>query len=450
MQPRSISRAIVAPALSVAARLRAPKLRSVVVLFLLLLVLAGTAVRVREAFLYNPLNEIYSDPGRHWGNAREPLSTVPYVLFDQPLFQIWLSIVQKWTLGEPTLIASYTAALSAVTPWLWYRFLRECVRSRALALVGWALLAWLPSWIGIFGYFMTETLFLPLMGASLWQTARARRTRTTASFCGAVALWTLAGLTRGIALPLGGIACALVWIYQRRRVRAAVTAAAVALLIAVPFGIRNHHFDYLWSPIGNGWPGNIYAASGSRDINMKLTRDGESWQYFFLSPALCAMQLAPWKWEPRRAGVISLSIDLRHGERDWQAAYQKHTLHGWAKLRLRWENVILVLFGESWPDNNMARRMARIAFPMRWIWPPLLLLSLGIAALRWRATLRQPLLPALIVTWFVVQAPSLLIINEGRYRKPLEGLLIADLVVVADAVAFRRRIRALERRAVAR
>lgn len=166
------------------------------------LILAGCLLRLLDPFYHNPAFHLFSDPLRHWDNARMPLAPGPMALLDPPFFQVWLSIVQKWTLGHPALIAVYAATMSLLTPWLWYRFLREMLSSRRLALLGWALFAWLPSWFDIFGYFMTETLFLPLLGASLWATARARRKQSTVSFCVMAVLWIFTALTRGIAAPI--------------------------------------------------------------------------------------------------------------------------------------------------------------------------------------------------------------------------------------------------------
>ncbi|MBV9947518.1 MAG: hypothetical protein JOZ69_11755, partial [Myxococcales bacterium] len=167
--------------------LQRPGLRGWASVALASLALAGCLVRVREAWWHNPMDELWSDPLRHWTFAGETLSTQPWALVDPPLYQVWLSVIQKWTLGLRPLAAAYAAALSIVTPWLWYRFLRETLDSRLLALLGWAALAWLPSWVTIFRYFMTETLLLPMMGASLWQTMRAHRRRTLSAFAGMVA-----------------------------------------------------------------------------------------------------------------------------------------------------------------------------------------------------------------------------------------------------------------------
>ena len=91
------------------------------------------------------------------------------------------------------------------------------------------------------------------------------------------------------------------------------------------------------------------------------------------------------------------------------------------------------MLGPSWPDSDPRSRVAQIANGMRWIWAPLFLLVVILAVARPHATLKRPLLPALIVTWFFFQASSLLAVNEGRYRKPLEGLLVAQVLALLDS-----------------
>ncbi len=394
---------------------------------------AAMAVRFHEAYVHNPMSHMWSDPARHWNFGTQTLHAEPWLVVDPPLFQMWLSLVQKITLGLPEMVAVYAGALSSFTPWLWYRFLHESVRRRGLALLGWALLAWLPSWIGIYSYFMTETLFLALLGASLWQTMRARRQRTVGSLAGMVVLWTLAGLTRGIAAPLAAVCGLWVWLRHPKKVRSAVCAVVILAGMLVPFAYRNHDFLGLWSPLGTGWPNQIYAESGNRDVHMNVQRDESHWRYEFLSPSQVQKPLEPVSdWAPSRVGVVEFSVDLRHGNADWAAAYQATAAHGMRRLRLRWENMILVLFGQSWPDNNPEYPMHVVVQTMRWIWAPLLLAVTLCAVLYRRIVWQRPLVPMLIATWFVFQAVSLLAVNEGRYRKPLEGLLVAEILILLD------------------
>jgi len=402
------------------------------------LILAGCLLRLIDPFYHNPAFHLFSDPLRHWDNARMPLAPSPMALLDPPFFQVWLSIVQKWTLGHPTLIAIYAATMSLVTPWLWYRFLREMLTSRRLAMLGWALFAWLPSWFDIFGYFMTETLFLPLLGASLWATARAHRKKTTASFCVMAVLWIFTALTRGIAAPIAAVAGLLVWYRHPLKWRAGVGAMLIAVIILGPLAYRNQTTFGFWSPFGSGWLNEIYAASGKREINLKFRWGTGSWTYGFRSPSVSYRQFEPLTdWSPEREGAVEVSVDLQQGARDWLAAARLTRAAPEDLLRFRLENLALVMAGETWPDSNQRHWTARLASSLRWIWAPLFVALVIVGTLNWRATLARPLVPAVIATWFCVQAVSLLAINEGRYRKPLEGLLIVQTLIVMDVLRRR-------------
>ncbi|HMY40634.1 MAG TPA: hypothetical protein PK011_15020, partial [Marinagarivorans sp.] len=55
-------------------------------------------------------------------------------------------------------------------------------------------------------------------------------------------------------------------------------------------------------------------------------------------------------------------------------------------------------------------------------------------------------LTAVIAAWFVVQGLIPIAINEGRYRKPLEGLLVAQIVLWLAARQGAIRLPVAERR----
>lgn len=416
------------------------ELEQVLRVVLIVLGMVGCALRFREAMLHNPMSHLFSDPLRHWDHGKAPLMSSPMALIDPPVFQMWMSLVQKITLGDPVLMGAYAGLLSVSTPWLWYCFMRDFLRSKTLALAGWAVLAWMPSWISIYSYTMTETLFLPLMGASLWQTVRARRLRTVGSFCGMVALWTLTGMTRGIGIPLAGMCGIWVWLRHPHKLRTIGWSLVIVFVMMAPIAVRNYRFLNLWSPLGSGWLNQVYAESGKKNIQISTVRDGSRVGYEFGSPSLYAKQLAPLSnWEPGRSGTVKVAIDLRRGTADWKATLEQTAAHGSERLRLRWENMVLVMLGESWPDNNMRYPVAAAASRLRWVWAPLMLAVLLVAAVRFRDTLARPLLPVLIVTWFVFQAPSLVAVNEGRYRKPLEGLLVVQVLVLVEHALERQR-----------
>lgn len=417
-----------------------PRKFAPVQLLLYALIALGCALRIYNVIVHNPVDHLWSDPQRHWDHASQPLVPSPMALFDPPAYQTWLSILQRVTMGIPGLVAAFVAALSIITPWCWYRFLRETLTSRTLALTGWATLALLPTWIGIYSYFMTETLLLPLIGLSLWMTRRAQRRPTLATFLAMVTLWLITGLTRGVTIPLAGVACALVWFQHPQKLRTALYSILILATTLTPLAIRNHHFLYLWAPHGNGWLTRIYAESGKREILLHLQREGARWEYGFTSPMMDERLFAPLsEWKSSRTGTVNVSVDLKHGSQDWAASLKQNAQTNERRWQLRAENIAYLFQGNSWPDNNREYFMGRLANLSRWLWFPLFLVITVLSAWQWRACLEKPLLPLLIATWFFFQAWLLVSVNEGRYRKPVEGLLIAQACILAEAYCRNKR-----------
>src|SRR5258705_3878580 len=189
-------------------------------LLLFAAILAGSFVRFNVALELPPNLRVWSDPARHWENATVPITHNPLNGIDPLMYQVWLMVVLKVTNGHA--MGIYAGILSAGTPWLWYRFLRELLPGKVLALTGYALFCWLPSWIGIFCYFMTETLVLPLLGLSLWFTWRCLRKATLESFVSVTILWLATVSTKQSLVPVAVIAMAWLWVNQAGKARRAV------------------------------------------------------------------------------------------------------------------------------------------------------------------------------------------------------------------------------------
>jgi len=405
-------------------------------ILLYVLVVAGEGVRLALPFLVNPLDHLWSDPGRWWDYATKTgIETPPLALIDPVFYQAWLSFVAKLTLDVPELVAAYTGILSAVTPWVWYRFFRELLPDdKRLALVGWAVTAWLPSWIGIYSYFMTETLLLPLLGLSLWLSWRSMRKGTSSAFLWASLVWALTGLTRGIAAPIAVAVMAFVWPRQKRRW---LDAAAMTLLVGsvlVFSGYRSYAKSGTFSPLGQPYMNEVYAKSGKAEIRVNYYSSrfpNLGYSYGFSSPSINNAILAPLSdWVTSRQGTVGVAIDLENQRRDWTAALAAVEKRVPSDIGLRLENLVLLLIGPSWPDENPAHLFERLGTWMRFVWLPILALGLftvlrpGVIA----SPGNRPLVLALLV-WTTVQGFSLMAVNEGRYRKPGEGLMIAALLV---------------------
>lgn len=410
---------------------------------LYLLICLGAWLRIDYIVQFNPIDHLWSDPLRHWEQGTEALRTDPMTLTDPVLYQIYIGVLGKLTLKDPLLVAFYTILLSLLTPWIWYRFLRELQPDRGIALAGWAALALLPSWIAIYGYFMQETLLLPLLGAALYTSWRCRRKQTLRSFLLMVALWALAGLTRGIAIPLAAVTCCWLWLEQGDRLRKAIFSSLLLALILGPLTYRAYQQLQIFAPHGNDKLVSLYTRSGHKRINIHYQREGSRWSYWFASPSTGERPLTPLSnWHTARSGVADVTIDLAKGKEDWQRALDQYPLTFSRYLWIARENLIYLFFGASWPDNNTERILDRLNIHTRWLWAPLALLLFIVTVRYWRRLEGNRLLPVLIAVWILVQGLLPIAVNEGRYRKPAEGMLLAQ---VALLLAARRRARSEER-----
>jgi 4-amino-4-deoxy-L-arabinose transferase-like glycosyltransferase len=397
-------------------------------------IIIGSLTRLTMPFMHNPLDHRWSDPGRWWGYVNNGVDTPPLALIDPVFYQAWLSFVAKFTLDIPVLVAIYTGLLSVITPWLWYRFLRELLPNKRSALLGWGILAWLPSWIGIYTYFMTETLLLPLLGLALWLSWRSYRKQDISSFVLAALIWTIAGLTRGIAAPMAAAVMIFIWWYQRDKITSAIMTS---LLIAAILGFtsyRNFEKTGMFAPLGQSQLNEAYAKSGRMEIRINYTSaNGVGFVYGFGSPSMNLEIFAPFSdWTPSRQGHFQTHIDLDRQAETWAKAISDaeitNPLPHW---QLRLENLAQLMFGPSWPDTNPAYLFDQLSTWMRFIWAPLFLLVTGLLVRRILQGERKhapPVLAALLL-WLVVQGATLLVVNEGRYRKPIEGLIVAGLLL---------------------
>ena len=397
------------------------------------LICFGSFIQVAYIYLYNPVDHIFSDPSRHWQQGTDVLRNDLMVFTDPILYQVYIAVLGKLTLKNPDLVFFYSALLALFGKWCWYRFFRELQSSKTLALYGWAALSLLPSWTAIYAYFMQETLMLPLLGMALWATWRCRRKTCPASFLLMVVCWILAGLTRGVCIPLAAVCCTWLWWQQSHKLDKAWQSALVLTLVLAPLSYRAYQNVTLLAPHGIGHLNAIYTKSGKKQIIINAEHSGRHWTYIFSSPSMGAQPLKPLSnWQTRREGDVNIRIDMQAGQRDWQHAHTQLNFKPADYLWVTWEGFIFLFFAESWPDTNLARVYDRIGSHARWLWFPLFMLTIfGLIANR-KQLRGQWLLPSLLGAWFVVRVMLPISVNEGRYRKPLEGLLVGNLLLLAS------------------
>ena len=263
----------------------------------------------------------------------------------------------------------------------------------------------------------------------------------------AIGVWMLAGLTRGICIPLAVVAMTWVWFEQGNKLVKAAASLALLLGILGPLAGRSWSLARVLSPNGIASMVQLYHRAGTLGFSIDFHRtDGGSgrsanWTYGFTSPAVLQRPLEPLSdWRTRREGEAHFSIDLDAGSRDWQKAMD--SLPPWSLTRAAWltgDNLVHLFFSESWPDTNRNRIVGNVNYWLRWIWVPLAALCLVWTLARWRQV-PERLFPVLLLTWFVVQGLFPLAVNEGRYRKPFEGMLIVQCLLLASGMRRRQRM----------
>lgn len=398
-------------------------------------IVLGYVWRVMHIWRHNPTAELWSDSARNWEFGGLGARTHPLVFMDPIGYQTFLAVVEKLTLGVPVLVFVVVAALSLVGPWLWYRFFRELLASKHLARAGWALVALLPSWVGIYSYFMMETLFIPLLGLALWMTWRCRRKKDTSSFLLMGVCWLLAGLTRSIAAPVAAVVVTVLWWQQSMKFSKAVALLAIIGATLAFLGYRSFVGTGIAAPLGVAYLNQCYVWSGRQEIRIDYVGgDGENYHYQFGSPI---SNEEPWSpissWKNGRASSFEVHLALSDQTNGWRAALARARAEGWSWPQIAQENLIYLFFGRSWPDCA-PDRWAEVATQwLRWIWAPLALAaSLAIFFRRAELAGNATLVLLVLGTWFVVQGLVPLAVDEGRYRKPMEGVFLAAALLACD------------------
>ncbi len=410
---------------------------------LVLLIVAASCFRVFICFVHNPMNYIFSDMLRHWSNGLHFPRGSYTGAADPIVYQVYIWLLHHLTRDNRFLIAFASALLSVLMPWTYYRAAREFGLQKIPALWVWALIAWTPSLFVIYHFIMMETMLLLLEGVALWMTARYLRKGRTEAFLTLIFFWTLAALTKPTVVPLAGICVLWVWWKKSTPLRDVAVGAVLAIVMLIPQAVRSKVELGFFAPFGNPWLTRIILRDGTRmtyvhyyppaDKSGYLKASAPDIDMAFGAPSCFILPLEPVSlWAIRRAHRDSkayVTIDGSYGERDWKAAYD-HFNHDsdewWAQWR---ENIILFFFAPSWPETGVNEWDGHLEYRTRWIWAPLILFVFVCNA-RQFARRRFDLIPVAVTLFTLVMALQNAVLTEGRYRKPVEPVLLLNLVWV--------------------
>jgi len=405
------------------------------------LIAVASCFRVFVCFDHNPMDYLVSDMSRHWSNGvRFPQGG--YTGGADPIaYQVYVSAVHHLTRDNRLLVALAAALLSVLMPWTYYRASRNFGLSKISSLWVWALIGWAPSLSVIYHFIMPETLLLFLEGAALWMTARYLRKGGTEAFVVLVFFWTVASLTKPTLIPLAGI-CTL-WACWKRipSLRQIAIGATLALALLLPQAIRSSLAIGFVAPFGNPWMTRIMLQSDAKLVILDFYGHYQARTHFrfpdkhyemeFGSPSFYMRSLEPVShWAPRRAWTstkATIVIDSADGENAWKEAYHRFD-SGWDTWLQHWrENIVLFFFAQSWPESPTGEWDGHLEYRSRWLWAPLVFLVF-VLNIREFTHRRFDLIPVATTLYTLCIALQNTIIMEGRYRKPVEVLLLVNLV----------------------
>lgn len=412
-------------------------IRFLTVLFILLIL-----GRFYFPFVFHPLDHTFSDALRHWEHGKRLLNPELMGSIDPKLYQLWMWVVRH--IGEDRItVGIFSGLLCAATPYSWYRAAREILSSKILALVFGILIAIHPSFLAFYGYFMPITLLLPLSGFALWLTFRAYRKPGVSSFILAATVWLFAVLTKPILAPLGLCMLGYIWIKHNQKLTKAAISMVLLVSTLIPAAWHSYQNLYFYAPLGAHELNRVYVLSGS--IGHRYETPYGTW--IFSSPSFHHNPFSPFdEYNSKRSRAEPFpiaTINTHHGRTDWThqiEAYKQH--YNWKQwLEDKIDYTVFFFSGASWPDSQMkgGHITKQAAYWSRWMWAPLVfILIVGALSVSVRP---RPLVWMIVwgslalILWMIFQN---LVIIEGRYRKPLEPLLLLSMAIVWEAWQQRR------------
>lgn len=389
----------------------------------------GSFLRLLAPLINNPLDNLFSDPKRHWLNAKHFFDPSMMGGSDPIFYQVYLYGIQLVSQDNRFVVGALAGLLSCLMPWTYYRAAREFGLSYTRSLLCWAMIVWVPSLFTVYQYFMSETLLLALVGLALWMSARHLRKGTMASFLWATACWTLAILTKPTPAPLALLCLGYCWWQRSRKLSHGVVALFLVLLMLLPGTVRSYRVLGFPAPLGNMWIHQTLHQSGCKFIRIHW---GKS-VFMFGSPSCWVQPLAPFnRWMIQRGygeTEFEVTIDRERGSAGWSVAKDR-IQDNWEKWFYRLcENIVLFLFAPSWPESNQDTWVGLANYWSRWVWAPIIFLVLEFNFSNfWKKKIHPIALgTTLMVVWLLLQNSFTM---EGRYRKAVEPLILVNLALM--------------------
>lgn len=392
---------------------------------------ALVAGRFFYPFFNSPLTHLSGGlSGRQWEQAGLFFTPPEMSGIDAFLYQPWLAFVRYISWDEPLIVNAFCGLLCAALPVCWYYCARQLL-PKQWALVSGIIIAACPSLLTIYAYFTSETLLLPMMGLACALTATCWKRPSQILLILAIAVWITCAFTRMLAIPPAFICVvALLW-----RCNWPLKAAALAALwLGIVGGAASWHSQLsvqVYSPFGLTHLNAAMARSQTTRVYYSTDEAKNSW---FRSPALSTRLFEPfsdWRINDQKAPIY-LNIKTSDGYAAWNSTLDPYPITADLFIRQVGLNTLFLLFGPSWPEvwphnwkieGEYIPWESNINHWWRWVWAPMIIM---VTAGVWRAKL--PALHhgflSLTLMLCVLLCFQFSGVLEGRYRKPIEPMLI--------------------------
>ena len=381
----------------------------------------------------NPLNHLASDPLRHWRNGQNLFNPSLMGSADPKAYQLYLWLVNLIAGQNHEAVALITGLLCASMALVWYGVCTELFSPRKALVLG-TIIGLTPSLTSIYTVFMNESLYLVLQGASFWLTLKACRTKNVYTAKLAILFWILASYTRIIALPFMLISvCYMLFTIRKNYLQIIVFNLGVFIAFAIPASFHSYNKLNIIAPLGYTTALNkFYYYSNARTIHIHIDRGIAA----FSSPSFYSNPFKPFfKFDYCRPNDIArIRVRTANGSKDWDAAIAnaKKTYSLDKHLCALREDLVFFLFGTAWPDSSMNISYSKLYYAnltLRWLWLPLILLLLIRAPFIKRKPQELLVISCALACIFITIIQNT-VPMEGRYRKPLEPLLLLTTAII--------------------
>lgn len=411
---------------------------------LLTLFFAVLTVRFLYPFFSDILTDLTGMPGRQWKQAGSFWEPGLMKGVDSFLFQFWLYGWREFTSDHPQLLQLSAAILCAMMPIGWWLFCKE-IMPRKWAICVSIILALCPSFFTIYGFFISETLLMPLLGFAFWLSALCYRKRCYKLFIAAGIIWTLTMLTRYVAMPMAVVTMLVLLIRIHRPILAMALLAlpvCAMLYLSAWHGYRTLGF---YAPFGVPELNEILARAQTSRLHIQHNYK-KSW---FRSPAYeeePLMPLSRWRIHDLK-NPIYVMLHKNRGYEGWKKELKRYPMTLEWYVRQVTNNTVSLLFGSSWPevwpaawDKKRAQEMRTIINDyLRFIWAPLIIFVM-FGSLLYRHPSHFIAYGFILITLGMLLLMTLQYTSvfEGRYRKPIEPMLMISAALIVRSVCMRK------------